>query len=801
MGTLLSDLRFAVRSIFRRPGFAVLSVLVLAIGIGAVTVMFSTLNAVILRPLPFPEADRLVWCWSTTESGRDNSTSAVDYFDYRDRNDVFSSLAVHLVWNPGQIVTGEGEPEQVPSTVVSQNFFETFGTPPILGRSFTLEETVLGGPNAVVLSYGFWQRKRGGSPDVLGQNITIDGDSFEIVGVMPKEFDYPAGVALWFPMKKGGQVERSRGNRNFFMMGRLKNGVTLEQARSQFDALAQQLAEENADVNRNWGVRLEPMHDRFVGRLRLAMWVLMGAVTLLLLIACANLSSLLLAKVTARRNELAVRFSLGASRWTIIRQLLVESLLVTFLGAMAGVALAILGNHVIASYGGGEVRQLAATHLDKAVLMFAAAVSILTGLLFSIMPALRSTRIDLVPSLKEGAQSTETAGSLNLRNALVVGQIALSLMLLIASGLLIKSLYRLENTDPGFNARGVLTMNVQLPGFRYDEDWKQEQFFSDALDRIRAIPGVTDASGVSGLPLRGGPWNYVHRADQSPKDYSEMVPAVRRRAMEGYFQTLEIPLLAGRTFRPLDRLGGQLVVIISKAFAEYAFQNEDPIGKELVLPWNPPRYMNIIGIVGDLKDDGLAAEHRPVFYVPFRQMTDTNLNLVLRTEGEPTSHTATVRDLIWDLDRDVPISAISTLSVRVSTSTFAQRFQALLLGTFAAIALILTAIGLYGVLAYFVNQRTRELGIRMALGADANSILLEVAKRGVVLAGIGIVLGLGGGLAASRLLQSLLFETQPTDAWTYAFVSAFLAIVALAACLVPALRAVRINPVEALKTE
>jgi predicted permease len=801
MGSLLSDIRFAVRSILRRPGFALLSVLVLAIGIGAVTVMFSTLNAVILRPLPFPESDRLVWCWSTTESGNNNSTSAVDYYDYRERNDVFSSLAAHLVWTPGQIVTGEGEPERVPSTVVSRNFFETFATPPLLGRSFTAEESVEGGPNAVILSYGFWQRKRGGDLKVLGQDITIDGDLYEIVGVMPKTFDYPADVALWFPMRKGGNVERSRGNRNFFMIGRLRDGITLEQARSQFDALALQLSEEYPDVNRNWGARLQPLHDRFVGRYRLAMWILMGSVTLLLLIACANLSSLLLAKVTARSNELAVRFSLGASRWVIVKQLLVESLVVTLIGSVAGVALAFVGNHAITSYAGGQVRQLAATNVDKTVLVFAAVVSITTGLLFSIVPALRSTRIDLVPSLKEGAQSTETAGSLNLRHVLVVGQITLSLMLLIASGLLIKSLYRLQNTYPGFNARGVLTMNVQLPAFRYEEDWKQEQFFSDALDRIRTIPGIVEASAVSGLPLRGGPWNYIHRADRPAKDYSEMVPGVRRRAMEGYFRTLEIPLLAGRTFRPSDRLGSQQVVIISKTFAETAFPNEDPIGKDLVLPWNPPLYMNIIGVVDDLKDDGLAAANRPVFYMPFRQMTHTNLNLVLRTEGEPTSYSSTVRDLIWDLDRDAPISAVSTLSVRLSESTFAQRFQAILLGTFAAIALILTAIGLYGVLAYFVSQRTRELGIRMALGANAHSILLEVAKKGLVLAGIGIVLGLGGGLAASRLLQSLLYETHPMDVTTYVFVSVFLATVALAASLVPALRAVKINPVEALKTE
>jgi len=798
---LLSDVRLAIRSVLRRPGLALLSVFVLALGIGAMTVMFSTLSAVVLRPLPFPDSDRLVWCWSTTALGENNSTAAVDYFDYRDRNDVFENLAVRLVFEPGQIVTGEGDPERVASTVVSRNFFDTLGTPPIVGRSFTAEESVEGGPHAVILSYGFWQRKKGGATDAVGQDITIDGELFEIVGVMPRDFDYPPEVELWFPLRRGGRFARSRNNRNFYMIGRLQKGVTLAKARSQFDAIANQIAEENPDVNRDWGARLEPMDDVVVGRLRPAMWILMGAVTLLLLIACANLSSLLLAKVTARNRELALRFSLGAPRWAIVRQLLVEGMLVTSVGALSGVALAFWGSEVIASYGGGEVRQLASARVDGGVLLFAVAVSTLAGLLFCIVPALRSTRIDLVPSLKEGVQGTAASGTLNARHALVVGQLTLSLMLLIASGLLLKSLYRLQRTDPGFDASGVLTMNVQLPAFRYDEDWKREQFFSELLDRIRAIPGVIEASCVSRLPLHGGFWNFLHRADRPPQDESEKIIAVRRTAMDGYFRTLAIPLRRGRTFEPSDRLGGQPVVIISETFASTVFPNEDPVGQTVVLPWSPPIYLNIIGVVGDLKDDGLQAGHRPVFYLPYRQMPEANLHLVIRTEGEPTSQASTVRELIWDLDRDVPIADVSTLSTRVSESTVTQKLQTFLLGTFAAIALVLTAIGLYGVLAHFVTERTRELGIRMAIGADVAHILFEVAKRGVVLAGIGITLGLGLGLMASRLLQSLLFETQPTDGWTYFAVSVFLALVALGACLVPALRAVRIDPVQALKTE
>jgi putative ABC transport system permease protein len=587
------------------------------------------------------------------------------------------------------------------------------------------------------------------------------------------------------------------------VIGRLKDGVTIEQAEAQMKLLAKQLEEENPEDNRGWSARIESLHERFVGYLRAALWILMGAVALLLLTACANLSSLFLAKITARANELAVRFSLGASRWAVARQLLVESLLVTLLGALAGVTLAFLGIYLIKTLGPGEIRRLDMVSIDTTVLAFAAGISVLTGILFGVMPALKGTRVDLVQSLKEGAQSTVSGTSLRMRSMLVVGQVALCLVLLIGSGLLVKSLYRLQNVHPGFNPQGVLTLELQLPALRYDEPFEQEQFFSDALERIGALPGVVEASAVSQFPLRGGPWNYIHPADRPPRDPSEQLSAVRRRAMEGYFRALQIPLVAGRTFELTDRMGSRPVVVASEALADQFFPGENPVGKMLVIPnWGDGGlYLEVVGVVGDLKDYGLATENRPVFYLPFRQMPGQTMRLAVRVDGEPTTLAPAVRNAIWDLDKEVAISDVGTLAAQVSQSTSSERFQTLLLGTFAGMALLLTAIGLYGVLAYFVSQRRRELGIRIALGASGPSVMYEVVRKGVVMALAGIALGLLGSVATSRILQSLLFETAATDPLIYFLVSSFLVLVTLAACMVPAIKAVRIDPVQALKME
>lgn len=785
----------------KHPGFTLISLLILAIGIGGVTVMFSTLNGVALRPLPYPEPGRLVWVQAITAEGRSNTISALDYFDYREQCGAFESLGAHLTFRPGVIVTGGDEPERLVSTTVSHNLFSTLGVAPVHGRSFTVEEEVVGGPNVVLLSYGLWQRRYGGAPSVVGEGITINGSSFEVIGVMPENFDYPSRVQLWLPMQRGGSSESGRGNNNFFAIGRLADGVRIEQAQSEMDALAAHISETYPNSKGDWGVQLVPLHEYFFGNVRSAMVLLMGAVALVLLIACANLSSLFLAKVTTRRGEFAVRLSLGAQKKAIIRQVLTESLAITLLGTAIGIVLAIQGNEFLKVVGPSTLPRLQSISIDIRVLLVTAGVSIATGLLFGIVPAIRSARVNLIQSLKEGGHTTEGRQSLSTRSILVVSQIALSLTLLIGAGLLIRSFLKLQRVETGMEPDGILTMNVQLPQFTYSEPEQRERFFGDTLDRIRSLPGVVEASAVDGLPLYGGLWNGIWPADRPPADASEQIAATRRFAMDGYFRTLGIPVMSGRTFLPTDRLDSPPVTVISRTLAEQAFPGESALGEILILPWGDGIPLEVIGIVGDLPDYGLGASYRPVFYLPNRQYPGTVLSLVIRIEGDAAVLVPAIRNTIHEMDKDVPITGMGTMEERISGSLAGIRFQTLLLGTFAAVAIILAAIGLYGVLAYFVNQRTREMGIRMAMGAGPREVMYAVVRKGLVWTGTGLVFGLLGGLMVSLILQSMLFETAPTDLLTYLLVSLFMVLIAFLACIVPARRAVRLDPVIALRNE
>jgi len=795
------DLRLAGRNMRKHSGFTLVSLLILAIGIGGVTVMYSTLNGVALRPLPYDEPDRLVWVQAITDAGRPNTLSALDYFDYREQCSSFASLGAHLTFRPGVIITSEDEPERVIATTVSHNLFSTLGVAPLHGRTFTLDEEVLGGPNVVILSYGLWQRRYGGDPSIVGTGITINGASFDVVGVLPEGFDYPAGVQLWSPMQRGGPAESGRGNNNFWMIGRLADGVSIEQAQSEMDVLAAHISETYPDSKGGWGVQLVPLHDRFFAGVRSSMLLLLGAVSLVLLIVCANLSSIFMAKVTSRRNEFAIRLSLGAPRGAIIRQLMTESMVITLLGSLGGILLALQGIHVLKIIGPGNLPRLQTVSIDTTVLAVMVTVSILTGLLFGIVPAIRSSQVSLDKSLKEGGHSTEGMRSLRMRSVLVVTQVALSLTLLIGSGLLIRSFLRLQQVDPGMEPAGLLIMGVQLPSFTYSDRGQRERFFDETLERIRALPGVLDASAVDGFPLYGGLWNGIWPADRPPADASERIAATRRFAMEGYFRTLGVPVLTGRTFESTDRAGSQTVTVVSRTLAEQVFPGEDSVGKILTLPWGDGIPLEIIGVVGDLPDYGLGADSRPVFYLPNRQYPQTTLSLAIRVDGEPTTLVPAIRSTIREVDKDVPITNISTMEARLSGSTAGFRFLMLLLGTFAAIAIILASIGLYGVLAYFVSQRTREMGIRIAMGAGPKDVMYQVIRRGVIWAGSGLVFGLLGGLLASTLLRSMLFATTPIDPLTYLLVSLFLALVAILACLIPARRAVRVDPLIALRAE
>jgi putative ABC transport system permease protein len=802
---LFRDALYATRTLKKWPGFAAISVLVLAIGIGAVSVMYSTLYGVVLSPLHYDEPDRLMWISSTTESGALNSTSALDYVDYHARNDVFAELGAHLVFQLGVVITGEGEPDLVPMSMVSANLFAVFGVAPLMGRTFTAEEQVDGGPAVVILSHRYWQRRLGSDPDVVGKTFLVGGQPTEIVGVLPAEFRYLEGVDLWFPMRMGDGWTSGRGNNNFRMLGRLADGVTLDEAQSQMDVLAAQIAEAYPDTKKDWGIRMRPLHEIMFGDLRSAMFVLMGAVGLFLLIACANLSSMLLARVASRHGEIAVRLSLGAPRAAIVRQLLVESFLITVMGAAVGLLLAHYGIRAVQTFAPGNLPRLDTVAMDGGVLLFAGVVTVASGLLFGILPALRATRVGLVQSLKEGAQGTETGRSLRWRGGLVVAQVALSLMLLIGSGLLIRSFLTLSRVDPGFEVEGLVTFDLTPPTYKYTDETgvrrdRIGQLFSQVREEVLALPGVIGFAGVEQLPLYGGASNYVWPADTPPSQPQDRILAARRRATVGYFRTMGIPLVAGRTFEPTDTPESTRVTIISEELARRAFPNGDALGKEVMLTFNDIGPFQVVGIVADVSDNGLGAKPVPVFYVSNRQFAALALRMVLRSDGDAMTLMPSVRERIWGIDRDMPISELRSMESIVSNATARARFSTALLTLFAAMALLLAAMGLYGVLAYFVSQRSREVGIRVALGASPGDVISAVVRRGIVLVSIGALLGIGGSIALSSLVTSMLYDIAPTDLATYVLVTALLLSVALAACVLPARRAVRVDPVIALRS-
>ncbi|MCP4900296.1 MAG: ABC transporter permease [bacterium] len=793
------EFKGAIRGLFRRPGYSLVSVLILAIGIGAVTVMYTALRGVVLQPLPYPEPDRLVWAWAVTHLGEDNSISALDYFDYRQECDVFESLGAFLLWRPGRVFTGTGEPERVVSTSVSHNFFSTLGVEPMRGRSFVPEEEVLDGPAVVALSHKLWQRRFGGDTSIIGQAVSIDGAPHEVVAVMPESFDFPAGVEMWLPMRQGGSQESGRGNNNFFMFGRLRDGVSIEQAEDQMAAVAASIASTYPDSKKGWSVRLLSLHERFFAGIRPLMMLLMGATGLLLLIACANLSSLSLAGVMARYNEMALRRSLGASGGTIARQLLVESFVPTLLGGVLGAGFAVGGVRLLQAFAPAGLPRVDSIAIDGSVLLVSLAVTCLAGLLFGIAPALQGARIRLAETLREGRSTTESRKGLRLRTLLVSTQVALSLVLLIAAGLLIRSALRLQMVDPGIDIERRLTVNVQLPAFRYSEPEPTSQAFRDILDRIRSTPGVVSAAASDQLPLFGGPYNRVHRTDRPPLTDDDRVPATRRIVTDGFFSTLGVRLLAGREFEAADRHGEAPVVIISNMLAERVYPGENPIGQKLTLPWGDGIHMEIVGVAADVRDNGPAMDSRPVFYLPYHQYPDNNLRLVIESEGEATSMLPAVRAAIREVEQDAPAYNEGTMAGWLSDALSQARFSTMLLTGFAVVALILAATGLYGVMAYFVAERTREIGIRVALGAGPAQVARWIVGRGTLMIVGGVVVGMIAAAIGGRFLGDLLFATSPFDLPTWFSVLVVLVASAVLACLIPAKRALGSNPADAMR--
>ncbi len=795
------DMRFAGRLFVRTPGFTFASVLVLAIGIGAVTVMFSTLNSVVLQPLPYEKPEQLAWMWGTNEANPRNSVSAINYWDYRDEADAFESLAAALIFSPRVILTGDDEPERILSTQISYNLFPTLGVSPQVGRSFLLEEEQTGAADVVIVSDGFWRRRYGGDPGIVGQPITLNGAPFEVVGVLPPGFDFRPGVELWFPMQRETGFTQGRGNNNFSLFGRLDAGVSIEQAQAQLDIIAQRLEVSYPETNDGWGVTLESMHEVFFGGARASLLIMLGLVGFVLLIACANVASLSLARAMSRTTEVAVRFSLGAARSRVIRQLLTESMLVALAGGAGGLAVAFLGIAALKTWGPANLPRLDTVGIDATVLAFAFVVSVTASLLFGVIPALRSTKLSLSETLKVGGTRGTSHGRAGFRNALVVTQVALSLMLMAASGLLVRSYLRLQGVDAGFNAEHLLRAEIQLPTWRYQAPEEIASAWTQLHERLLAMPGVVSVGAVDQVPIRsGGTWNVVYPVERPPTNAAERARfgAQRRFVSDDYFDALGIPILTGRAFESTDRAGDAGVLIINATMAERWFPGENPLGKELFV-WG--QNWQVVGVAADIREFGLASDFSPVFYMASRQVTPDRMQLLIRSTGEPLELASGLRRTVWDFDGAIPISGLETMEARISGSLAQPRFRMMLVGLFAGMALILASTGLYGILAFFVRQRIHELGIRVALGAAPRNVISVVLRRGLMLVGLGIGIGLAGGFAGGRVMQSLLFDVAPTDVLTFGGVSLCLAVVGLVACIVPAWRAMKVDPQEVLRVE
>ena len=798
METLFKDIRYGVRSLLRRPAFTVLAVITLGLGIGVNSAIFSVINAVLLRPLPYQEPARLL-------TFRSNQSSP-DLADVEAKTKTLSRLG-GMVAQPLDYTAGN-EPVQFQVGQVSGGFFETLGVQPERGRFITSADDKTGGPYVVVLSHSLWSKQFNGDQQILGKTIPLSGNVYTIIGVMPATFVSPRdNTEAWTPVHVSNPLAANfRGVHFLRTYGRLAPGVTIEQARAEMQVIDKNLAAQYPADNKNRSTVLIPLHERIVGDSRQSLLVLFAAVSLVLLIACANFANLLLARAAEREREFVIRAALGAGRWRLIRQLLTESLLVSLAGGAIAVVLAIWGTSLLVALKPENLPRLEEIGVDARVLGFTFGISLLTGLIFGLLPAWTASRGGVNEALKEGGRSA-TAGSARqrLRSTFVVAELAVALILLVGAGLLIKTVWKLRSVGPGFNPDHLLTMRVELPEVRYKEVDKQTRFRMQALDSINSLPGA-QAAMVSELPLSGDSLNHDFliegRAPIAPGDE----PSLETRSVIGdYFHTMQVPLLRGRNFGPQDFADkAPLVGIANEAMVRQYFQNEEPLGKRVRWARDPEvHWMTIIGVVGDVKHFGLDLPEQPGFYSPYTQADPWKrwMTLVVRTQSDPAAMAQAVKQQIWKVDSQLPVTRVETMSEVAAESFTARRFNMLLLSIFATLALVLAAVGIYGVMSYAVTQRTQEIGIRMALGARTIDVLKLIIRNGLTLILIGVGIGLVGAVALTRLLTTLLFGVTPTDALTFVAVSAVLILVALLACYLPARRATKVDPLVALRYE
>ena len=818
MRTLWQDLRFGARMLLKKPGFTLTAVITLALGIGANTAIFSVVRAALLSPLPYDESGRLVVVWqSFPQRGLDLvPMSYPNFVDLSGQAKVFEEAGAF--GNINVSLTGTGEPERVAGMRVSATLLLISGVAPLMGRGFLPEEDRPGGANVVILSHGLWRRRFGAVAQIIGKTVTLDDQSYMVVGVMPPNFDFPPPFKItfasipvtypsadfWRPIALDANPQ-SRGSRNFGMIGRLKPGVTLQQARAEMNSIARRIERQYGGGETGLELRLIPLQEQVVGKVGRVLYLLFGAVGFVLLIACANVANMSLARASTRVSEIAIRLALGAGRWRLIRQLLTESALLSLLGGGLGLLLASWAVDLIVAISPDSIPRANEVGINGPVLGFTLLVSMLTGIAFGLAPALQSSKPDLNTALKDGSRGA--AGGFDrsrLRSVFVVAEVALASVLLLGAGLMMNSFVRLQRVDPGFKPERLLTARVSLPESRYGQAPQQTDFYQQALQRFETLPGTQSVSAINNLPFQNENNGGLRIDGYAPSSPYDRPQANYRAISPSYFRVMGIPLRRGREFSPDDLAGQAGVAIINEEAARRFWPNQDPIGKRISpdgAGFSPGVWLSIVGIVGDVRHSTLDATPKPEVYWAYPQYPVRSVTFVLRTAIEPMSLADATRKEIWAVDKDLPISSLQTMEGLISASIAQQRLYLWLMGGFAAVALLLAAVGIYGVTSYAVAQRSHEIGVRMALGAQQNDVLKLVVGQGARLALIGLTIGLIVGAALTRLIKSLLYGVSATDALTFSLVSLLLAAISLLACYLPARRATKVDPVVALRCE
>lgn len=808
MNSVIKDIRFAFRSLLKHRAFTAIAVVTLALGIGGSTSIFTVVDAALIRGLPYKSPDRLFHIWEKTpqEKFAKREFSYPDYQDY-EKNSVFEGgLAAYT--GGGALLGGQGEPESVGAPRVSANFFSVLGVDPILGRTFQTGEDQPGGAKVTILTHAFWQRRFGGDPGVVGQTLTINSEPYTVIGVLPASFQFALrNNDLWLPYQPTQNQLTRRFMHGTNLIGRLKPGLGPTEAQSELTVIAGRIEQEHNSSHAGTTAYLVPLQEEIVGTVKPILLVLLAAVGFVLLIACANVASLLLTRSLSRQKEVAIRAALGASRWRVVRQLLIESVLLSLVGGAAGLLLAYWGvPALVASIPQNQLNAmpfLKSLSLDAGILAFSFGLSVITGLIFGLAPALQSSRLDLIEALKEGGRQTAAGASHRLRSAMVVTEIALAVVLLVGAGLMMKSLLRLLQTNVGFETENLLTMTIVLPPSKYTEPGKRVGFNDQLRERVQSLPGIAGAGTVNILPLNSGnTTRFYIDGDPVPPPGTETESNIRT-VSDDYFKALGVPLLAGRTFDARDTPDSPPVVIIGKTIADHMFAGRDPVGKRLRYAGVQLDPIEIVGVVGDVKITGLDEAVKPVLYYSFRQNSSTFSNLVARTSTDPNALTASIRNEVRNLEPEAAILNVRTMDEMIAQTpaSFMRRFPALLISIFAGIALLLASIGIYGVVSYSVSQQTHHIGVRMALGARPSDILRMILKQGMVLALLGVGIGVLASFGLMRLLSALLFEVSTTDAATFSLVTGALFAVALLACYLPARRATKVDPLVALRYE